>query len=184
MTKSSDRTVTNKHKTSESLTIRDAEVARAQDVKDVSKLVKGYIEDETIIDAEASFWGEVFAGLGLKYRYKRFVMEYLANGGNGTRAWMVASPDVKETSAATSAKRLLRNVQIQKAMDRATMTLGVTEERVVKATAGIAFNGEEESTKDRINALKLLGKFKGMEKSIQRKHVVNEHHRFGYGWNK
>ena len=44
---------------------------------------------------------------------ERFVREYDANGGNGTRAYLAAHPTVRRTTAAAEAYRLLRKPEIQ-----------------------------------------------------------------------
>lgn len=52
----------------------------------------------------------------LSPRERSFVLEYLANGQNGTQAYRAVHPAVNAASAATMAWRLLRNVEIQHAI--------------------------------------------------------------------
>lgn len=48
---------------------------------------------------------------------RTFVLAYLANGGNGTRAYLAAHPEAKVTTAATEAWKRLRNPEIRRALE-------------------------------------------------------------------
>lgn len=48
-----------------------------------------------------------------------FINEYLKNSFNGTKAYRVIRPAVKETTASVNACRLLRNARVKRALDKA-----------------------------------------------------------------
>lgn len=105
-----------------------------------------------------------------------FADEYLKDL-NGTRAYKVAYPNVKkDSSAATAAGRLLRNVEIKSYIDEQLEQMHNErtadakeileyltavmrgEETETVATAKGLYDGVEVSAKDRLKAAELLGK--------------------------
>ncbi|MBO1141768.1 terminase small subunit [Enterococcus avium] len=105
-----------------------------------------------------------------------FADEYLKDL-NGTRAYKVAYPNVKKnSSAATAAGRLLRNVEIKSYIDEQLEQMHNErtadakeileyltavmrgEETETVATAKGLYDGVEVSAKDRLKAAELLGK--------------------------
>lgn len=105
-----------------------------------------------------------------------FADEYLKDL-NGTRAYKLAYPNVKkDSSAATAAGRLLRNVEIKSYIDEQLEQMHNErtadakeileyltavmrgEETETVATAKGLYDGVEVSAKDRIKAAELLGK--------------------------
>ena len=105
-----------------------------------------------------------------------FADEYLKDL-NGTRAYKVAYPNVKkDSSAATAAGRLLRNVEIKSYIDEQleqmhnertadakeileylTAVMRGEETETVATSKGL-YDGVEVSAKDRLKAAELLGK--------------------------
>lgn len=77
-------------------------------------------------------------------RRERFVAEYLANGGNGTQAWLAASPTASLGSARVQASRMLSDPRVQALLDKAKSKvlkkLEITTERVIGELAKIGFS--------------------------------------------
>ena len=55
---------------------------------------------------------------GLNSRERMFVEAYVLNGGNATRAYLAAHPDVKETSAAVEGWKVLRKPKVEAALEK------------------------------------------------------------------
>ena len=102
----------------------------------------------------------------LTEKQKRFCEEYLVDL-NGTRAYCIAYPKVKnEAVARTNASRLLTNANVQKYISelrqKQSQRTGITADTVLKELEKIALSGVEVSGKEKIKALELLGKHLGM----------------------
>ncbi len=102
----------------------------------------------------------------LTEKQKRFCEEYLVDL-NGTRAYCIAYPKVKnEAVARTNASRLLTNANVQKYISelrqKQSQRTGITADTVLKELEKIALTDTEISGKEKIKALELLGKHLGM----------------------
>ena len=53
----------------------------------------------------------------LSHTEESFIAEYIANGFNGTQAYLKVKPKVKEAVAAASATRFLKKVSVQNAIE-------------------------------------------------------------------
>lgn len=153
--------------------------------KEIERLVS---EDElcTLVPevkfADMDFWSQVFEGLKVNYQQKRFVLEFVANGGNGTEAALKVYDYKTKGVASTSSNRLLRNVQIKTAIERAVYTSGITEDWINMHLAKVVRDGDEQ-TKDRLTALKLLSENKGIKRSVVRNlSLVQNNNQFDVGW--
>ncbi len=97
---------------------------------------------------------------------KVFCREYIKNGNNGTRAYMIAYPDSSEESARRQASRLLTNVDIQKYIeqlqskteDKAIMSI---QERMQWLT-NLINSKREKSVSNKLKALEILNKMDGV----------------------
>lgn len=102
----------------------------------------------------------------LTEKQKRFCEEYLVDL-NGTRAYCIAYPKVKnEAVARTNASRLLTNANVQKYISelrqKQSQRTGITADTVLKELEKIALSDVEVSGKEKIKALELLGRHLGM----------------------
>jgi len=98
-------------------------------------------------------------------KQRAFADEYVANGFNGTQAYRKAYPRVKSDDVAgTLAARLLGNdrvaLYVAHSTARALAKSEVTQERVLKAIAEVAFGSGKDT--DKLRALELLGKHLGI----------------------
>jgi phage terminase small subunit len=95
-------------------------------------------------------------------RQQRFVREYLTDF-NATQAAIRAGYSPK--GASVQGARLLANAKVQAEVERLSKDkdaqLGLSNERILEELAGIAFSNEEE-TRDRLRALDILCKTRGM----------------------
>ena len=97
---------------------------------------------------------------------KVFCREYVKNGNNGTKAYMIAYPDSSEDSARRQASRLLTNVDIQKYIeqlqskteDKAIMSI---QERMQWLT-NLINSKREKSVSNKLKALEILNKMDGV----------------------
>lgn len=107
-------------------------------------------------------------------KQKVFADEYLIDL-NATRAYKVAYPTVKnDDTAAAAATRMLRNVKvaeyIQERMQERQKRTEITQDRVLKELAAMAFADVAEAVEirlkpsDKLKALELLGRHLGMFK--------------------
>ena len=69
---------------------------------------------------------------GLSPKERRFIREYLSNGGNQTRAAIEAGYGNTEESSATLGSRLLRKVEIQEAIEKMLTVAGVDDETLTR----------------------------------------------------
>lgn len=97
---------------------------------------------------------------------KVFCREYVKNGQNGTKAYMIAYPDSSEESARRQASRLLTNVDIQKYIqqlqskteDKAIMSI---QDRM-KWLTDLVNSKKEKSISNKLKALEILNKMDGV----------------------
>jgi len=97
---------------------------------------------------------------------KVFCREYVKNGQNGTKAYMIAYPDGSEESARRQASRLLTNVDIQKYIqqlqskteDKAIMSI---QDRM-KWLTDLVNSKKEKSISNKLKALEILNKMDGV----------------------
>lgn len=95
-----------------------------------------------------------------------FCREYIIDF-NGTRAYLVAYPNVKsEATARANASRLLTkdniNQRIKELIEERSKRVQIAEDDVIKELKEVAFAKVELSGKDKLKALELLGKHIGM----------------------
>lgn len=99
----------------------------------------------------------------LPERQQRFVGEYPVDL-DGTKAAIRAG--YSEKTAAQQASRLLKNVNIQKAikekLEERQERTEITADRVLRELESIGFSKDGERTTDRLKALELIGKHLGM----------------------
>jgi phage terminase small subunit len=69
---------------------------------------------------------------GLTPKERHFIREYLSNGGNQTQAAINAGYGNTEESSATLGSRLLRKVEIQRAIERMLTTAGLNDETLMR----------------------------------------------------
>src|SRR5688500_290467 len=68
----------------------------------------------------------------LKQSHDKFAAEFVANGGNGTKAARVAFPNQSEQAAAVTASRLLRNAKILEVIqERTAAATGLSDNEVI-----------------------------------------------------
>ena len=97
---------------------------------------------------------------------KVFCREYVKNGNNGTKAYMIAYPDSSEESARRQASRLLTNVDIQKYLqqlqskteDKAIMSI---QDRM-KWLTDLIISKKEKCVSNKLKALEILNKMDGV----------------------
>lgn len=64
-----------------------------------------------------------YAIVALKPDAERFCWEYVRNGGNGTRAYLVVHPDAKESTARSNASKLLTSGNIKERISQVRETI-------------------------------------------------------------
>jgi phage terminase small subunit len=89
----------------------------------------------------------------LSQKQKLFVESYLA-GPNATKAAIKAG--YSEKTAASQGQRLLKNVEIQKAIHNRVETAIITADEILHGVKSIALEGKRDS--DKLKAYELLGK--------------------------
>lgn len=99
---------------------------------------------------------------GLKQEWIKFIDEFVANGGNGTRAYMKVY-NVSEKVAGASAPRLLGNVSIRAEIDYRYVSQKVTDNGITAELWDIATKYKGAKTIfASVKALEILAKTKGM----------------------
>jgi phage terminase small subunit len=96
---------------------------------------------------------------GLTDQQDRFCMEYVANGGNATQAYISAG--YSESTAEQASSRLLTNVKVQERVKELQTSvaerLGITQEYLLGHLKEIIDN-HTNPNKDRLRAVELAGK--------------------------
>ena len=104
----------------------------------------------------------------------RFCEEYLKNGNNATKAYMVARPSVKANTAAVASNKLLKNEKIQEKMQEIKAEISrrnhMDIEERYKILTQIARTGED---KDRIKAIDAINKMEGIAEEKQEININN-----------
>lgn len=96
-------------------------------------------------------------------KQKRFVNEYLRNGGNGTQAARSAGYSGDDNALAVQSNRLLRNAKVVDALSKYTEGTNL-KERTLKAVQDMALEdtGEPVSNVQKLRALEMLCKIIGL----------------------
>ena len=84
----------------------------------------------------------------LKPSYQKFVREYVKNGGNATRAYIAAKPNVSNMTAGSNGPKLLGNTAVQRSIVALLDAHGATEENVSKRLSSM-LHSEDAWTSDR-----------------------------------
>lgn len=124
-------------------------------------------EVATVESLDNDYWSSVFFDLNLTLRQKTFIIEYVSNSGNATKAAYKAYTVRDDNSAAVMGSKTLRLPKVTRAVDRALEVAQITPEWIKKEIKAIA-KDEEVPAHTRLNALSNLGKAEGMyvEKKI------------------
>jgi phage terminase small subunit len=115
----------------------------------------------------------------LKPEWKVFAHEYVIDW-NGTRAYMVAYPNVKENTAGVNACKLLGNTRIASYIEEIQKDLaklaGVSALSNIKHLTDIleAEGEKKEATKDRIAALKVVNDMLGWNAPVKKNITLDD----------
>lgn len=106
----------------------------------------------------------------LNDKHELFIQTWLANGRNGTRAYLAAYPDSTESGAAICASRLLKDPLVKARINELVKAryeeLNITAEHIAQELAEMAFaaKGDEHYTAQiKTKALDLLQKQLGLQ---------------------
>lgn len=100
---------------------------------------------------------------GLRLAWITFIDEYIKNGGNGTKAYMVAYPDSSERSAKDNASRLIAKDSVRAEINNKLVSQTCTEEFITGSLVDIATRYRGEKTiMAAVKCLEILSKIKGM----------------------
>lgn len=102
-------------------------------------------------------------GKGLRLAWLNFIDAYIANGGNGTKAYQVAYSGTSDDVAGAAAARLLRNVRIRTELNNKLGAQEVTEEFIVDGlkTIAVKYRGAK-TIMAAVRSYEILSKIKGM----------------------
>ena len=105
-------------------------------------------------------------------KHKKFCLEYLANGFNGTQAYLATYPSVKkEETARAAAARLLTNVSVQEFIkaeqDKSSEQLVITRESLLEDLKRIQANTEANNPNAALKAVDLMIKMLGFNAPIK-----------------
>ena len=111
-------------------------------------------------------------------RHKRFCEEYLANGCNGTQAYLSVYKSVKSDEvAAVNASKLLRNTKviefIKEEQKKTSDKLEITRESVLNDLERIKRNNEGDNPQTSLKALDLIIKVLGFNAPTEQKINLN-----------
>ena len=111
-------------------------------------------------------------------RHKRFCDEYLANGLNGTQAYLSVYKSVKSDEvAAVNASKLLRNTKvidyIKLEQEKTSSKLEITRESVLMDLQRIKENNEGDNPQTSLKALDLIIKVLGFNAPTEQKINLN-----------
>lgn len=96
---------------------------------------------------------------GLTVKEAVFVREYIANGGNGSKAVMVASPNYKPTSATVQACEYLRKDSVKKALQQ---ILSITASAEYVKTKFMRLSQDDKDDNLQLKATRELGRVLGL----------------------
>ena len=113
-------------------------------------------------------------------RHKRFCDEYLANGLNGTQAYLSVYKSVKSDEvAAVNASKLLRNTKvidyIKLEQEKTSSKLEITRESVLMDLQRIKENNEGDNPQTSLKALDLIIKVLGFNAPTEQKINIGTH---------
>lgn len=105
-------------------------------------------------------------------KHKEFCDVYLANGKNGTQAYLDVYPSVKkEATAAASAARLLTNDKVKEylqiEMAKSSAKLEITRESILEKLLRIQSNTESTNPSASLKALEMVSKLLGLNEPIK-----------------
>jgi phage terminase small subunit len=105
-------------------------------------------------------------------KHKEFVNVYLANGKNGTQAYLAVYKSVKkEDTAAVNASKLLRNTKVQEYLqaeqDKSAAKLEITRESLLEDLKRIQSNTESTNPQAALKAVDLMIKMLGFNAPIK-----------------
>ena len=103
---------------------------------------------------------------------KKFCDEYLANGFNGTQAYLSAYPSVKrEETAAAAATRMLKNVKVQEYIkseqDKMSDNLHITRETILNDLKRMQERTESTNPNASLKSIDLMCKLLGLYEPIK-----------------
>ena len=106
----------------------------------------------------------------LTLKRKKFVKEYIANGGNGTQAALVSHNAKTPQSAGEMASKILKNVEVQNEIEKTAGKNGLSLKRALRNIRKMAnIEPENVSAKVILNAnltiMKYFGALSGPEKA-------------------
>ncbi len=110
---------------------------------------------------------------GLRLSWVTFIDEYLANGGSGTEAYMVAYPGTTRSAANTGASRLLAKENIKEELNNKLNSQRCTDDWVRNKLMGLVdlhYFGKGAIVSEK--ALETLARIKGMLTEVH-KHVFD-----------
>lgn len=112
----------------------------------------------------------------LRPHWMKFTNEYVSNGGNGTKAYLKAYPNViDENVAGTAAARLLRNVRVRSEINSRLEAQYVTEAAIIDTLWKVAVNyTETKSVFSSVKALEVLARIRGMLTDTKKIEFTNE----------
>jgi phage terminase small subunit len=98
---------------------------------------------------------------------KKFCLEYLANGFNGTQAYLATYTSVKkEDTAAVNASKLLRNTKVQEYIkaeqDKSAAKLEITRESLIADLQEIKLSTKETNPQAALKAIEMTAKMLGL----------------------
>lgn len=99
----------------------------------------------------------------MKLKQKLFVKKYIEKNGNGTQAALEVYNVKNASSAAATASRLLRNVNIQQAIRQALEASGLTPESISEylKKAIVSGLGEKSTNSDSLRGIDLYARLTG-----------------------
>lgn len=101
----------------------------------------------------------------LNMRQESFVREYVRNGGNAGKAYTIAYKCSNVKTMRTNSWKLLQDVRVTDAIRELYLSSAeyITEDMILKGINSIAY-GDSSSNMEKLKALDLLSKCKGMQK--------------------
>jgi len=107
------------------------------------------------------------SGEGLKLSWINFIDAYIANGGNGTKAYVKAysteEKQISENVARAAAPRLLANVSIREELNNRLKTQKCTDEFIISGLMGIAIDYRGAKTINAaVKSYEILAKVRGL----------------------
>lgn len=98
----------------------------------------------------------------LEPKEAQFIKAYWENAGNGVKAYLAVRPDVKYSTAATEALKLLKKPHVKQALQE-YQSLHVNESLVLSEMTRLGLYAEKDA--DRVKALAKVGEYIGLGNS-------------------